>query len=160
MSQLSKAQFLVFDFDGVFTDNKVYINERGEEMVRCDRSDTVGLDELILHRVSVMILSREKNKVVRMRANKLKIPCVHGIKDKRLALIRECKRRNIDPSKTIYVGNDANDIPCFEIAGTSIAVADAHQDAKEKAQYVTRAKGGDGAVREVIAMLIKAKTEG
>lgn len=154
---LEKCTLLVFDFDGVFTDNKVYINERGEEMVRCDRSDTYGLSELRKQGVDILILSTEKNPVVRIRAKKLGIECVNGVDDKQERLQAEMSIRKLQPEQVAYVGNDVNDLGCFAVAGLPIAVADAFHPVRAKAAYVTSAKGGNGAVREVLALLLQAK---
>lgn len=148
---------VVLDFDGVLTDNKVYVNERGEEMVRCDRSDTFGLSELREMGVDVLIMSTEKNPVVQKRAHKLGIECVNGMDDKKERLQAEIDIRKRRPEQVAYVGNDVNDLGCFEAVGLPIAVADAFPPVRTKAAYVTSASGGNGAVREVIELLLQAK---
>lgn len=155
--KLAVCQLLALDFDGVFTDNTVYVNEKGEEMVRCNRSDTFGLKELLSTGTQVMIISTEENPVVRKRAEKLKLPCVYGLSDKALALRNETEKRGLSLQSVIYVGNDVNDIGCFEIAGLKIAVADAYPPVAKIADYVTQASGGNGAVREVLTLLLLAK---
>ncbi len=159
LAQLKECRLLLFDFDGVFTDNKVYINNQGEEMVRCDRSDTFGLQELVAFGVKVMILSTERNSVVKKRAAKLGLDCINGLGDKGARLQELLEQKNINPQHVVYVGNDINDLPCFAIAGVSIAVADAYPLVRNKAHYVTKASGGSGAVREVIELLLQAKQE-
>ncbi len=155
--KLGDCKLLAFDFDGVFTDNKVYINEKGEEMIRCDRSDTFGLKELVATDVAVIILSTEVNDVVLHRAKKLGIPVTNNIPDKGKALKDEIKKRGLTATEVVYVGNDVNDLPAFKVAGFSIAVADAHPSVQSQVDYTTKAAGGDGAVREVIELILSAK---
>ena len=156
-TRLAQCKLLAFDFDGVFTDNKVYVNEQGEEMIRADRSDTFGLDQLQQTGVEVLIISSEPNEVVLHRAKKLGIPAINNVDDKGATLTVELKKRKLKSSQTIYVGNDSNDLPALKIAGFSIAVADAYPPVRQQADYVTKATGGNGAVREVISLVLKAK---
>lgn len=156
--RLKGCRLLAFDFDGVFTDNIVYVNEKGEEMVRCNRSDTFGLKELQTH-VKTLILSTEKNNIVRQRARKLGIPCQNNVREKQVALTAWAKRWHIPLARVVYVGNDENDLTCFAVAGVAIAVADAYPSVRQAADYVTMAAGGRGAVREVIALLLAAKKQ-
>jgi len=147
------VRLAVFDFDGVFTDNTVYVDQDGRESVRCWRSDGLGLRKLDRLGIASMILSTEVNPVVAVRAAKLKIPCVHGLDDKRSALEREAAARGIELAHTCYVGNDINDLGCLRVAGLPIVVADAHPEVVSLARYRTDAPGGRGAVREVCDLL-------
>lgn len=165
---LNKFHTLVFDFDGVFTDNKVYINQDGKESVACNRSDGLGLDIMRKYikeknlDIDIFILSTEKNEVVMSRAKKLKLKCFHGIKDKLFFLkdyIYE-KFKNLDSQKgLLYIGNDLNDLKVMEFSGFSVAPSDAHPIIKDNADYILSNKGGDGCVRELIEKLIKLDKE-
>jgi len=158
MRLAKNIRFVVFDFDGVFTDNRVYINEKGEELVSCNRSDGLGLTRLKELGLELLVLSAETNPVVRRRANKLKIPCIYGCEDKLLVLSRVAKRKDISFKQIAYVGNDINDVGCLKVVGFPVVVADAHKDVVGCAIYKTRLAGGRGAVREFCDLLFSAQT--
>jgi len=148
-------QLLVFDFDGVFTDNRVLVLEDGREAVVCNRGDGMGLSLLRDVGPPVVVLSTEQNPVVAARCRKLKIDCWHGLDDKRSALVALAKDRNIDLKHVVYVGNDVNDLGCMDAAGFAVAVADAHPRALEQADYVLSHGGGAGAIRELCDLLLQ-----
>jgi 3-deoxy-D-manno-octulosonate 8-phosphate phosphatase (KDO 8-P phosphatase) len=146
---IRSIRLVVFDFDGVFTDNTVYVSQSGEEMVRCWRSDGLGLRKLETLGVDVVILSTETNPVVSLRAKKLKVACLQGIDDKRAALRRLARQRGVPLGEVAYLGNDINDLGCLKAVGLPAGVQDAHQDILGALRYRTRAAGGFGAVREL-----------
>lgn len=156
LDRARQVQLVAFDFDGVFTDNGVYVSEHGQEWVRCCRSDGLGLRKLDAIGVGYLILSTEENPVVSVRARKLRIECRQGVADKRVELERLATGRGIDLSKVAYVGNDINDLGCLQCVGFPVAVADAHPDILASGVYRTRARGGYGAVREVCDLLERA----
>lgn len=158
--RVKQIRLVAFDFDGVFTDNTVYISERGEESVRCWRGDGLGLQKLDAAGIDSFILSTEANAVVAMRARKLKRFCVHGVADKLAELTRLAAERRVDLSQTAYVGNDINDADCLRAVGLAIVVADAHPDVTGLAHLITSLPGGRGAVREVCDLLTKAAGRG
>ncbi|MEZ0395262.1 MAG: acylneuraminate cytidylyltransferase [Anaerolineales bacterium] len=149
-------RLLVCDFDGVLTDNRVWTDETGREMVAANRSDSMLLRELERRGVQTLILSSEPNPVVAARARKMGLQAVHGvgIHGKGEALRALLNERGVDPAQVIYVGNDLNDLPCFEIAGWAVAVADAYPEVRRAADYILRAAGGQGALREVCEMIL------
>lgn len=149
-----KIKFLVLDFDGVMTDNSVYLNENGEEMVRCSRSDGLGIEMVKENDVDVLVLSKEKNKVVQARCSKLMIKSIQSADDKLTALKEEIKIRGLSKHNVCYIGNDVNDIECMEYVGLSFAVKDAHPDIFKIADFTTTNCGGNGAIREVCDKLI------
>jgi YrbI family 3-deoxy-D-manno-octulosonate 8-phosphate phosphatase len=148
-ARIHGLRLLVFDFDGVFTDNAVYTFEDGREAVRCSRFDGIGLRRLERSGVTPFIISTETNSVVGARAKKLQIECLHGIEAKFAALEKVVARFGVTLDQTGYVGNDINDRPCLKRVGLPIVVADAHPDVLAFARYVTQRRGGEGAVREV-----------
>lgn len=151
------VRLVVFDFDGVFTDNTVYVSEDGREMVRCWRSDGLGLQALAAAGIPSIILSTETNPVVTARAAKLKMRCIHGLADKSAELTRVAAEASVELTAVAYVGNDVNDLACLRSVGLPIAVADAHPDITDSVRYVTRRQGGRGAVREVCDLLLAAR---
>jgi len=158
ITRVEGLRLLVFDFDGVFTDNSVYVSETGRESVRCNRSDGLGLRRLEASGIEPIILSTERNPVVLARARKLKIYAQNNLPDKALALRNEANKRTLALAEVGYVGNDINDVDCLQIAGLSIVVADAWPEVTEIAQYKTKRTGGNGAVREVCDVIHAIRT--
>jgi len=145
-----------FDFDGVFTDNMVYVLEDGLEIVRCFRGDGIGLRKLERAGIKPVIISTETNPVVSARSRKLKIRCEQGCEDKRAVLNAMIKEMDITLDQVAFVGNDVNDLPCLDCVGLPIVVRDAHSDVLPYALYQTKAKGGHGAVREICDLFEQA----
>lgn len=143
------TKLVAFDFDGVFTDNMVYVFEDGTEAVRCSRGDGLGLAMLRDLGVETIIVSTEPNPVVSARAAKLGIRCLQGLKDKRAALEKVAAEMDLSMEEIAYVGNDVNDTGCLTSVGLPIVVADAHAGVVAHARYQTTKPGGEGAVREV-----------
>lgn len=144
---------LVFDFDGVMTDNRVAVLEDGREAVFCNRSDGLGIGRLRALGVPMLVLSTEVNPVVAARCAKLKLECLQGIEVKEDALAQWLAARGYDPARTIYVGNDINDLGCLRLAGYPVAVGDAYDEVKAIARLVLKRPGGHGAVRELADMI-------
>jgi len=151
-----KIELIVCDFDGVITDNRVWTDENGREMVAASRSDSMRVAELRQRGVEVMILSSEVNSVVRARAEKMGVEAVHGvgILKKGEALRQLLIEKKVDASHVVFVGNDFNDLPCFEIAGWAVAVADAYPEVARAADHVLSKPGGYGAVRELCDLIL------
>ena len=151
-----KPALVVLDFDGVLTDNRVWVSEAGEESVACNRSDGMGLSMLRKSGIQVVVLSTERNPVVAARCKKLNLPCDQGIDDKRSALLRLTKQYGADMDDVVYIGNDVNDLACINMVGCGIAVADAHPSVLNAADIVLTNRGGYGAVREFCDLLLKS----
>jgi 3-deoxy-D-manno-octulosonate 8-phosphate phosphatase (KDO 8-P phosphatase) len=150
---VERLRLVVFDFDGVFTDNLVYVFEDGREAVRCTRLDGLGLKRLREAGIASLVLSTETNPVVVKRCAKLGIECIAGCEDKPLRLRSLLAERGIDAAQVAYVGNDINDAGCLEAVGLPIVVADAAPEVVGLAKYRTRTPGGHGAVREVCDLI-------
>jgi len=155
---ISRIRLIAFDFDGVFTDNMVYVFEDGSEAVRCFRSDGIGLQKLRRLGIESVIISTESNPVVSARARKLKIRCIQDCPDKRAVLEDIAQENNITLNEIAFVGNDINDLPCLECVALPIAVRDAYQDIVPIALYQTKNPGGHGAVREVCDLFEKYRS--
>ncbi len=153
------VKLLVLDFDGVLTDDRVWVNERGEESVAAHRSDGYGLRLVMNLGLEVLVLSREENPVVAARCEKLGITAVQGIEDKASKLSELMAERGLDSRLVIYVGNDVNDLPCFPLVGNAVAVADAHPKVLAAADMRLDRTGGHGAVRELCDLLLKRMEE-
>lgn len=147
------VRLILFDFDGVFTDNKVIVSENGIESVICCRSDGIGLSRIVNLGIKVAIVSTESNPVVKERASKLKIPCYQNVEDKAVIVDEICDDWEVDIKKTMFVGNDINDIPALEKVGFPVGVADSYPEIDSYIMYKCKKNGGDGAVREICDML-------
>ena len=149
IAQLKMVKAIVFDFDGVFTDNRVYVSQNGEEAVACDRSDGMGI--LMLRKVGVpmVIISTEKNPVVAVRGAKLQMDVLQGIDDKLPTLEKWASENDLTLDQLAFVGNDINDVECIEGVGLGVVVADAYPVAVAAADMQLTRNGGRGAVREI-----------
>ncbi|WP_245258595.1 acylneuraminate cytidylyltransferase [Methylopila sp. M107] len=148
---------LVMDFDGVFTDDRVLVDQDGREAVFASRSDGMGIGLLRkATEIKLLILSKEPNPVVSARGRKLAIEVRQGIDDKLPELDRWLAQHGISRQETAYVGNDVNDLECMRAVGFPVAPGDARPEAKAVARWVTSAHGGKGALREVCEALIAA----
>jgi YrbI family 3-deoxy-D-manno-octulosonate 8-phosphate phosphatase len=154
---LRTIRLVAFDFDGVFTDNTVYVSQEGIESVRCWRSDGIGLARLRATGVETLIVSTEMNPVVTVRATKLKTRCMQGVDDKAAAIEQHCTALGIQLAETAFVGNDVNDIPALRAVGLPIAVADAYPEILPFVRHQTVKPGGHGAVREVCDLVFNAR---
>ncbi|NJC95859.1 MAG: acylneuraminate cytidylyltransferase [Anaerolineales bacterium] len=152
-----QIELVICDFDGVFTDNRVWTDQDGTESVAASRSDSIKFGELRERGIEVLILSSEPNPVVSARAKKMKVEAVQGIglQDKGRAMREILEQKNVKAENVVYVGNDVNDLPCFEIAGWSVAVADAYPEVLQAADFVLSKPGGHGAVRELCELILK-----
>ena len=165
IEKMRKVRFVIFDFDGVFTDGSVYVLDDGKEMVRCTRYDGgTAIHRLKKVGVETMVLSGEANPCVAWRCKKIGLPFVQGVQDKLARLKRilyenELGPPEFQPEEICYVGDDLNDLEIMKFVGVPIAVANAFKEIKQVACYVTQKKGGEGAVREVCDLLYKIKTE-
>ena len=151
-----QIDLIISDFDGVITDNRVWVNEEGMEYVAAYRSDSIGVQYLRTIGIDVMILSSEINRVVEARARKMGVEVIHGIglHDKGHVMREVLEQKNIKAENVIYIGNDLNDLPCFEVAGWSVAVADAYPEVIRAADHVLSRTGGHGALRELIDLIL------
>jgi 3-deoxy-D-manno-octulosonate 8-phosphate phosphatase (KDO 8-P phosphatase) len=156
-AELAQVRLVVFDFDGVFTDNTVYVSQDGVESVRCWRGDGIGLDRLRLHGLQMTVVSTEVNPVVSARCAKLRLPCIQGCPDKLLQLQEIWTESGVAPELTCYLGNDVNDATALSAVGVPVVVADAHPHVVPLSRLQTRAAGGHGAVRELCDLIADAR---
>jgi N-acylneuraminate cytidylyltransferase len=145
---------VVFDFDGVMTDNRALLLQDGTEGVYVDRGDGAGIELLRATGVAMMVITKETNPVALRRCEKLQLECAHDIRDKWPVLETWLASRSIPLDQVVYVGNDHNDVECLERVGCGVAVADAHPTALAAADIVLSRAGGRGAVRELADLLL------
>ena len=151
---LDDIDALVFDFDGVLTNNFVYLNQEGVESVACSRADGLAFDVLRKLNKPTFILSTEKNSVVTMRAKKLKIPAIQGVSDKVEAIKELADKKKYNLKSILYVGNDLNDYLVMQVCGYTACPIDSHPRIKEISKYVLNTKGGNGIVRELLEQVL------
>jgi N-acylneuraminate cytidylyltransferase len=150
-------KMIICDFDGVVTDNLVITDQDGKESVSASRSDSMHIKTLREKGIELMILSSEPNPVVMARAKKMSVDAIHniGMQNKGLVMHELLEQKNIKAENVIFLGNDLNDLPCFEIAGWSVAVADAYPEVLRAADLVLTKTGGHGAIRELCEIVLK-----
>jgi len=149
-----QVDLVVFDFDGVMTDDRVWVDQEGHEAVAANRRDGMGIAALHKAGIPMVVLSTEPNSVVSARCRKLELPVIQGLSDKSSALRLLLQERQLDPSHVVYLGNDVNDLPCFPLVGCAVVVADAHPETIMHADIVLSLPGGHGAVRELCDRII------
>ena len=140
---------LLMDFDGVMTDNKVYVDQHGIEYVCCSRADGLGINILREKNIQLAIVSTETNKVVSARGEKLGIKVYQSVEDKGSLVKKFCEENNIGLHETAFVGNDINDIPAFNVVQKKICPNDSVQEVKFFCDYILSSNGGDGVIREI-----------
>ncbi len=142
-----------YDFDGVMTDNTVFINDKGEEFVKVNRSDGLAVRLISDMGIKQFILSTEKNKVVSKRASKLEIECFQALDDKLVKAKEIANEYNVSLDETCFIGNDINDLEVMKEVGYSICPADASKEVKEIATTLLTTPGGFGVIREFFELI-------
>ena len=154
----ASIKVLILDVDGVLTDGRITLNERGDEVKSFNVKDGLGLKILMSTGIEVVIITGRKSVVVEHRAKELGIDEVwQGIKDKRALCKKIIGEKGLKKKEVCCIGDDLPDLAMFMEAGLRIAVADAVEEVREKADFVTKKKGGDGAVREACEWILKSK---
>lgn len=157
--RLAALKAVIFDFDGVLTDNKVIVHQDGTESVIAHRGDGYGISLLRECGVHVLVLSKERNPVVAARAAKLAVEVVHGCDDKLSAALAWLSNQNVDPASCAFVGNDVNDLHVMNAVGMSVCPSDAHPHVRAIAHWVLPSPGGNGAVRQLCEAITSAYSE-
>jgi YrbI family 3-deoxy-D-manno-octulosonate 8-phosphate phosphatase len=157
---LNSIHTIVFDFDGVFTDNFVYTDSNGNEQVRTSRSDSFGLSNfrefcsINSFSIEIFILSTETNEVVLQRARKLGLNSHSGVSNKKEFLLKYLAGKNSKSNQgLVFLGNDLNDLECLEMAQISFCPSDAHEAVKKVVTHPLNSQGGNGFVREALEFL-------
>ncbi len=155
----ARISLVAMDFDGVLTDNLVYVDQDGSERVASSRGDSMGI-RLVREALPVefVVISTETNPVVSARCKKIKVEVFQGINDKPAVLKQLLLERNIPAEETVFIGNDVNDLGCFDVAGYAVTPVDAEPEVKRRADLVLTRPGGKGAVREFCDILLHNAT--
>lgn len=153
--RIDDLDVLIFDFDGVLTDDKVHVDQNGREWVSCNRQDGLGFDVLRAINKPAYIISTEKNSVVAARAKKLKVPVLQGVTDKARTLLALAENEGFSFNRILYVGNDLNDFLAIQHCGYSACPADGHLKIKNIVTFKLRTRGGEGVVRELLEEVLQ-----
>lgn len=159
--KLKKIRLFVTDFDGIHTDGKVCVDQDGRESVICSRKDGLAYNMLAKAGIYACVISKEANQVVLARCKKLNIDChqkVHDGQGKLEILQSIMKDKGFSVEEVLYMGDDINDKEVLEFVGLSVTVNDGHESLKKLVDYVTVRDGGDHAIREVVEMVLDAKS--
>jgi len=156
--KLQHIKILIMDVDGVMTDGRIIINDDGRETKNFDVRDGHGIKLVQRYGIEVVLLTGCQSEVVKHRANELGIKEVHQkIFNKKEVFVEILQKNNLNADQAAFIGDDIIDIPVLKEAGFSATVADAIDIVKKTVDYVTKNKGGRGAVREVCEMLLQAQ---
>ncbi len=160
LKRLAKVKFLGSDFDGVMTDGFAYISEDGKQSVRCSEKDAMGIHIMKLIGIVPFVISGKQNKIVAARCKTIGIDCVYGAigspRCKEEALLKKLAELGLSPDQALFIGDDINDKGILDKVGVAFAVRDAHPEILKIVDYVTAAKGGEHAVREVCDLILGA----
>lgn len=155
---LRRVQLLLMDVDGVLTDGGMYYTESGDELKKFNTRDGHGITLLQAAGIMTALVTRERTAIVTRRAAKLGISEVHqGVLDKLPVVKAILEKHGIEHGEACYVGDDLGDLEAMKFVGLPVAVADAAPHVKRVARYITRRRGGEGAVREVCDMILSAR---
>lgn len=158
LEQARDIQALVLDVDGILSDGFVSLTNSGDEIKSFDIRDGLGMKLVQKAGMKVIIITGRKSQIVDKRMGDLRVDLVfQGREDKGTALKEACAQLNLRPEDCLYMGDDWPDLSAFAIAGMKVTVPNGHVEVRKRADLVTQAMGGRGAVREVCDMLLTAK---
>ena len=154
--KIPKPKILFTDFDGCLTDDRVWLNQDGEEFVAANRKDGLAVKRLKNLGIQVVITSTETNKVVLVRGTKMGVEVLQGLADKTESINQYLNQKNLSWNDVWYVGNDVNDLGAIEKAKFSISPADAVKKVRKAVDIVLKTNGGRGILSEIATELEKA----
>jgi YrbI family 3-deoxy-D-manno-octulosonate 8-phosphate phosphatase len=153
LKKREKPKVIFTDFDGCLTDDRVWLNQDGEEFVAANRKDGLAVQRLKKLGIKVVIASTETNKVVLARGDKIGVEVLQGLVDKAEAIDKYLRENNLVWKDIWYVGNDINDLGAIEKAKYSICPADAVKKVKKSVNLILKTKGGHGILEEIVSNL-------
>lgn len=157
MISWTTIKLLIYDFDGVMTDNTAFVSQDGHEMVRVNRSDGLAVKAFKKSGLKQMIISTEANPVVTARATKLGIPVIQNCEDKLTAVKQVCLSEGVSPAEVVFVGNDINDLEAMAYVGFPVTPKDGYSSVRNIAIVVTESKGGEGVIRELYESYLQSQ---
>lgn len=158
--RLANIKLLAMDVDGVLTDGGMYYSEHGDELKKFNTRDGKAIELLRNAGIKTAFITRERTRLVERRAAKLRIDeLCQGVEDKLATLQQVISSYGLTFEEVAYIGDDINDLDVMQAVGLAITVADGLPENRNMAHYVTQAKGGEGAVREVAALILEAQSK-
>lgn len=154
---LSNIRLLIYDCDGVLTDNRVIVTETGEEAVAFHRGDGTGIQLLREAGIRQIIISTEENPIVEHRAQKLQIDVLHSVKDKKQAVEGFCKENGFLLRESMFIGNDVNDLEAMKSVGICGCPRDAEPEILAISSWISDCNGGFGVIRELCREILKCR---
>ena len=148
-----KPKVIFTDFDGCLTDDRVWLNQEGEEFIAANRKDGLAVQRLKKIDIQIVITSTETNKVVLARGNKIGVEVLQGLADKAEAIDKYLKQKNLKWDDVWYIGNDVNDLGAITRAHFSLCPIDAVKKVKKSVNHVLKTKGGYGILEEIVSSL-------
>jgi YrbI family 3-deoxy-D-manno-octulosonate 8-phosphate phosphatase len=155
LHKIPKPKIIFTDFDGCLTDDRVWLNQDGEEFVAANRKDGLAVKRLKNLGIQVVITSTETNKVVLARGNKMGVEVLQGLADKAESTDQYLKQKNLSWNDVWYIGNDVNDLGAIEKAKLSISPADAVKKVRKAVDVILKTNGGYGVLSEIASLLEK-----
>ena len=156
LTEIKKPKIIFSDFDGCLTDDRVIINEHGEEFVSANRKDGLATKRLKDLGIKIVITSTETNKVVLARGNKMGVEVLQGLSDKVQAIDDYLVKNKLTWEESWYIGNDVNDLGAINKAKFSLCPSDAVEKVIDSVDYVLKTKGGFGILSEIVTELEKS----
>ena len=157
-ASLQKIKLLALDVDGVLTDGTIYISPAGEVFKGFNAKDGMGISCALRNNLQIAVITGRQSPIVERRCEEMGIKLfMQGVKDKRLALQKMAQELGLTREEIAYMGDDLNDIPAFKASGLNFVPADGSIEVLAVADIITKAKGGRGAVREAITMILAAQ---
>ena len=153
LHKIPKPKILFTDFDGCLTDDRLWLNQDGEEFVAANRKDGLAVKRLKNLGIQVVITSTETNKVVLARGNKMGVEVLQGLADKAESIEQYLKQKNLSWNDVWYIGNDVNDLGAIRRAKFSICPSDAVKAVKKEVDLKLKTKGGYGVLSELATLL-------
>jgi YrbI family 3-deoxy-D-manno-octulosonate 8-phosphate phosphatase len=151
--KIQKPKILFTDFDGCLTDDRVWLNQDGEEFVAANRKDGLAVKRLKNLGIQIVITSTETNKVVLARGTKMGVEVLQGLSDKAESIDQYLKQKNLSWKDVWYLGNDINDIGAIRKAKFSICPSDAVKVIKKEVDLKLKTKGGYGVLSELVTLI-------
>jgi len=153
INKIQKPKILITDFDGCLTDDRVWLNQEGEEFVAANRKDGLAVQRLKKLDIQVVIASTETNKVVLARGNKIGVEVLQGLANKAESIEQYLEQKNLSWNDIWYLGNDVNDIEAIRNAKLSICPSDAVKAVRKEVDLKLKTKGGYGVLSEIATLL-------
>lgn len=156
-AKFSGIKLLILDVDGVFSDGRIYLGDNGEELKAFHTRDGFGMKALVAADIMTAVITGRQSHIVERRMQHLSVSHIYqGQTDKSIAYQQLLNQLALSPHQIAYVGDDVPDLALIQQVGLGIAVNDAHPSVQQAADYITRCRGGFGAVREVCDLLLLA----